>query len=97
MGPQGDTRCKVVVRRLPPSLQVIVSVMHCELLLLLAGLWRLVPLEGPKPRRHFPVPLTPLQEDAFREALGEWIARSDWFCYVAGKARCGPLAAGGQP
>lgn len=31
--------------------------------------------------------MLPLQEDAFKEALGEWIDRADWFRYVPGKAR----------
>lgn len=29
-----------------------------------------------------------LQEEAFKDAVKEWIDRADWFSYVQGKARC---------
>ena len=44
------------------------------------GGWR--PLLG-----RTPGPPTTLQEEAFREAMHDWVERTDWFCYVQGKAR----------
>jgi hypothetical protein len=80
-----DTRCKVVVRRLPPSLQVWRAADRRSVL---SHLVEQVPgspkeLEG-DPRSG---PPSTLQEEAFREAMSDWVERTDWFCYVPGKAR----------
>jgi hypothetical protein len=81
-----DTRCKVVVRRLPPSLQV-------GLLSLAITSPETIP-DNLETTRTLPSELRAfslgcgLQEDAFKETVEDWFDRVDWFSYVQGKTRC---------
>lgn len=85
-----DTRCKVVVRRLPPSLQVGGAASMLSYALECLGRPGTPPGRGPPLRpSHLPTTAAALQEEAFRGAVREWIERADWFSYVQGKARWG--------
>lgn len=88
--PMAQPRCKIVVRHLPPALQVrgvsgSDDGCRSDAGSVARGL-QARPRALASPLRSLRT--SPRQEDAFKETLGEWVDRADWFRYVQGKARC---------